>query len=156
MKPPAKLSASQPHNPRTTEIEFSFLLGDVTRKLRRVYDADMQRLGLTRAQWQVLVRVLRMQSPTQTELAESLDIGRASVGTLIRQLEEKGYVQRQGDDADQRVRRVVANPRAINSSEQMSRIGSEVAGRAFAGIAQEDLAVAARVLQAIRRNVRDT
>ncbi|WP_161486504.1 MarR family transcriptional regulator [Parasphingorhabdus sp.] len=135
------------------QIEFSFLLGDVTRKLRRAYDKEMQQLGLTRAQWQVLVRVLIIGSPTQTELADSLDIGRASAGNLIRQLEEKGYIKRYDDEDDQRVRRVIASKRAIASSEKMTQIGSDVASRAFAGIAEDELAVAAQVLGSIRRNV---
>lgn len=137
---------------QATHIEFSFLLGDVTRKLRRAYDKEMQQLGLTRAQWQVLVRVLRIGAPTQTELADSLDIGRASAGNLIRQLEEKGYIERHDDEDDQRVRRVIASKRAIASSQKMTQIGSDVASRAFAGIAEDELAVAAKVLGAIRRN----
>lgn len=140
----------------SAQIEFSFLLGDTTRRLRRAYDREMQRLGLTRAQWQVLVRVLRIGSPTQTELADSLDIGRASAGSLIRQLEEKGYVERHDDEGDQRVRRVVATHHAIASSETMTQIGSEVASLAFAGIDMDALAIAARLLRAVRQNIADS
>lgn len=141
---------------QAARIEFSFLLGDATRRLRRAYDREMQQLGLTRAQWQVLVRVLRIGSPTQTELAESLGIGRASAGSLIRQLEEKGYIERHDDKGDQRVKRVVASRRAVASAERMMQIGSDVAYSAFDGIEKEELDVAARVLHAIRRNIADS
>ncbi len=141
---------------QAARIEFSFLLGDATRRLRRAYDREMQQLGLTRAQWQVLVRVLRIGSPTQTELAESLGIGRASAGSLIRQLEEKSYIERHEDKGDQRVKRVVASRRAVASAERMTQIGSDVAYSAFDGIEKEELDVAARVLYAIRRNIADS
>ena len=141
---------------QAARIEFSFLMGDATRRLRRAYDREMQQLNLTRAQWQVLVRVLRIGSPTQTELAESLGIGRASAGSLIRQLEEKSDIERHEDKGDQRVKRVVASRRAVASAERMTQIGSDVAYSAFDGIEKEELDVAARVLYAIRRNIADS
>lgn len=59
-------------------IDFSFLLGEVTRLLRIAFDKEMEAIGLTRSQWHVLVYVLRLDSPTQTALAEALDIARPS------------------------------------------------------------------------------
>lgn len=135
-------------------IRFSYLLGDSTRWMRRAYDREMQKLGLTRAQWRMLLAVLHKRSPTQSELAEMLDIGRASAGVLIRQLEDKGYLQRHEDDTDGRVRRVRPSKRAVDSAAQMTDLGNTAAEKLFAGISPEDLETATQVLKAIKANAR--
>ena len=72
-------------------VELAFLISRVTRVLRRRFDMDMASLELTRAQWRAMLYVFRLSNPTQTELAEILELGRASVGSLIDQLERSGY-----------------------------------------------------------------
>ena len=44
-------------------IEISFLISDVTRRLRALYDVEMSQLGLSRAQWRALIGVLRLKAP---------------------------------------------------------------------------------------------
>ena len=74
-------------------IDFSFLISDVSRQMQKTFDQKMMLLGLTRAQWHTLVHVLRMEAPTQTELADVLDINRSSAGGLIDQLEKTGFIK---------------------------------------------------------------
>lgn len=131
-------------------IDFSFLLGEVTRLLRRAFDREMEAIGLTRSQWHVLVYVLRLDGPTQTALAEALDIARPSVGALIDQLENSGYVSRERDAADRRVWRIVPTRLARQRAEEFAKSAERVAARAFASVEADDLAESTGVLSAIR------
>ena len=59
-----------------------FIIGDVSRMLRTVYDRRVEPLGLTRAQWRVLGRISRHEGCTQTELAAELEIEKPTLGRL--------------------------------------------------------------------------
>src|SRR3546814_5342726 len=54
----------------TDSDEFVFVIEEVPRKLRRLFDASMARFGLTRTQWRALVYIYRTPGITQTDLAK--------------------------------------------------------------------------------------
>ena len=56
------------------DSSIGFLISDVSRLLRRVYDRRVEPLGLTRSQWRVLVHVYRREGISQTALAQVLEI----------------------------------------------------------------------------------
>ena len=63
-----------------------FIIGDVSRMLRTVYDRRVEPLGLTRAQWRVLARISRNEGCTQTELAAELETTEDAVKTAAYRL----------------------------------------------------------------------
>ena len=120
-------------------VELAFLISRVTRVLRRRFDMDMASLELTRAQWRAMLYVFRLSNPTQTELAEVLELGRASVGSLIDQLERSGYVSRVADSDDRRVWRVVPSRLAVSRQSKIDRAGRRAAAELFADFDEKDL-----------------
>tara|TARA_R110001606_G_scaffold281708_1_gene430367 strand:- start:14 stop:343 length:330 start_codon:yes stop_codon:yes gene_type:complete len=78
-------------------VDLTFRLNHAARLLRGRFDSVMLSFELTRAQWRALLYIARLSNPTQSELAEVLESGRASVGALIDQLEQRGYVCRVKD-----------------------------------------------------------
>ncbi|GBE43864.1 MAG TPA: MarR family transcriptional regulator [Rhizobiales bacterium] len=81
---------------------LGFLLGDVSRLVRKRFDGRVRALGLTRAQWRVLARLRRREGINQTELAEILEIETVTLGRHIDRLEAKGWVERRRDPGDRR------------------------------------------------------
>lgn len=79
-----------------------FLLSDVSRLLRKGFDRRVRSLGLTRAQWHVLVYVLENQGSSQSNLARLMDLERAPLGQLVRALENLRLVRRERSHTDQR------------------------------------------------------
>jgi MarR family transcriptional regulator, transcriptional regulator for hemolysin len=73
---------------------------------RTAYDQLMKPLGVTRAQWWVLAHLSRNDGMMQTQLADALDVGKASLGALIEKLETVGLVERREDPIDKRAKRV--------------------------------------------------
>lgn len=134
-------------------IEVSFLIADVTRNLRALYDVEMGHLGLSRAQWRALIFILRLNSPTQTDLAEALDIGRASIGSLIDQLEKSGFAARIMDPNDRRVWRVVPTRVAHASATSLNDAALKVVTRAFDSLPDQDISSLFETLTQIRKNL---
>jgi len=85
---------------------IGYMLSDVARLIRTVFDRRVRDIGLTRAQWLVLTRVYRRPGVSQTELADMLEIDRASAGRMIDRMEKNGWVERRPDAADRRINRL--------------------------------------------------
>src|SRR3546814_19252239 len=87
MVEPRNTSGSPSKSLLTASDEFVFLIEEVPRKLRRMFDASTARFGLTRTQWRALVYIYRTPGMTQTDLSKCLEQERASVGHVVDQLE---------------------------------------------------------------------
>jgi len=57
---------------------FGFLLNDVARLMRTTFDRRVKALGFTRSQWWVLNHLFRNDGVTQSELAEILEVKKAT------------------------------------------------------------------------------
>lgn len=85
---------------------IGYVLSDVGRLMRTVFDRRVRELGLTRGQWLVLTRLYRRPGASQTELAEMLEIDRASAGRMIDRMEKGGWLERRHDGTDRRIWRL--------------------------------------------------
>ena len=85
---------------------IGYVLSDVARLIRTVFDRRVRDIGLTRAQWLVLTRLYRRPGASQTELADMLEIDRASAGRMIDRMQKNGWVERRADSGDRRVNRL--------------------------------------------------
>src|SRR6202049_3149491 len=74
--------------------------------MRAPFARRVRRLGLTRSQWLVINRLHRRPGATQSELAEMLEVEKATAGRMIDRMEKKGWVVRRPDAADRRVNRL--------------------------------------------------
>ena len=88
------------------ERHIGFLISDVARLLRTAFDRRVRRLGLTRSQWLVINRLHRRPGVTQSELAEMLEVEKATAGRMVDRMEKKGWVVRRADHADRRLNRL--------------------------------------------------
>ncbi len=89
--------------PSNDERFIGYLITDVSRLLRTVFDRRVRHLGLTRAQWLALTRLHRRPGASQSDVAEMLEIEKASAGRLIDRLEANGWVERRADAKDRRI-----------------------------------------------------
>ena len=142
------------------DSSIGFLISDVSRLLRRVYDRRVEPLGLTRSQWRVLVHVYRREGISQTALAQVLEIEKPTLGRLVDRLEQKGWVERRIEDRDQRARRLVITEQARPLIDQMEELAEAVHADALDGVADDEtdrlhdtlLAVKANLLRLLNGN----
>ena len=74
------------------ERHIGFLISDVARLMRTAFDRRVRKLGLTRSQWLVINRLHRRPGATQSELAEMLEVEKATAGRMVDRMEKKGWV----------------------------------------------------------------
>ena len=132
-------------------LRFGFLIHDVSRIRRIVADRMLKPLGITRSQWWLLAYLSRRDGMTQTALARDLDLSRVAVGELVSRLEDACFVERRGDTADGRARRVFL-------TNQGSALIWEIRGKVefveretLAGIEDADLEATTRTLRTIKK-----
>jgi DNA-binding MarR family transcriptional regulator len=117
---------------------IGYMLSDVARLIRTVFDRRVRKLGLTRAQWLVLTRLYRRPGASQTELAEMLEIDRASAGRMIDRMERAGWVQRRADGADRRINRLHLTPGARKAHARMWRIAEATVDDALGALSARE------------------
>lgn len=98
---------------------IGYVLSDVARLIRTVFDRRVRDIGLTRAQWLVLTRLYRRPGASQTELADMLEIDRASAGRMIDRMQKNGWVERRADSGDRRINRLYLTADARRAHKDM-------------------------------------
>jgi DNA-binding MarR family transcriptional regulator len=132
---------------------FGFLLNDVARLLRTAYDRRIKALGLTRSQWWVLTHLFRGDGVSQTELAETLEIEKPTLGRLLDRLEAKGWVRREHDARDRRVWRVHLTEAVEPALRTMRAVAAELRRDALAGMSAAERERFVDALLAIKSNL---
>src|SRR5260370_33819022 len=94
------------------DLRLGYLIHDVSRLRRMMFDRALAPLGITRSQWWVLAFISRKDGLPQTQLANELDVGKVGVGALIDRLESSGFVLRQAGAVDRRAKRVFVTMQA--------------------------------------------
>lgn len=105
---------------------IGFLVHDVARLMRTLYDRRMAPLGLTRSQWWVLTFLYASEGASQSELAARLDIEKASLGRLLQRMENKGWIVRRDDEKDGRTKRVHLTDKVRPMLQVMRDLASEM------------------------------
>ena len=114
------------------ERHIGFLISDVARLMRTAFDRRVRRLGLTRSQWLVINRLHRRPGATQSELAEMLEVEKATAGRMVDRMEKKGWVVRRADAADRRVNRLFLTAEADLIQVQLAQIADRTVDSALA------------------------
>ncbi|MEC9345384.1 MAG: MarR family transcriptional regulator [Pseudomonadota bacterium] len=150
----------RPRRVEPQRFRIGFLLHDVSRMRRTLFDQEMRPLGITRSQWWVLAQLSRSigsgaeEGMLQTELARIVDMGKAPMTGLIDRLEASGFVERRPDRHDRRAKRVVITAKGHQVLDRMAAVGERLNGTILAGISDAELGAAEAVLARIKDNIR--
>lgn len=134
---------------------LGFLIHDVQRLMRKRFEARASGLGLSSAQWRLLVRVAKEDGVAQARLAELLEIEPISVSRLVDRMEEGGWIERRSDAADRRVRMIFLTPKASEAYALIKSLAGEVYEESLTGVSPEDRRVLITGLEAMVQNLAD-
>lgn len=132
---------------------YGFLLMDVSRLMRTVYDRRVKSVGLTRSQWWVLNHLFRSPGVKQTELAAILEIERPTLGRLLDRLERKGWVRREDDARDRRAWRIYLTKAAEPAMRKLRKQAAKLRSDALAGLSAAERERFVDTLLAIKANL---
>ncbi|PVX75651.1 MarR family winged helix-turn-helix transcriptional regulator [Paraburkholderia unamae] len=148
----ARASARVPDE-ENWDQRLGFVMHDVSRLRRIVFDEFMKPLGITRSQWWVIAYLSRHDGMIQSDLANVLELGKAALGGLIDRLEVSGFTERRPDDTDRRVKRVYLTTAGNQLVRQMRLKNHEMNELILAGLDREQRVQLAAMLQLVRKNL---
>jgi MarR family transcriptional regulator for hemolysin len=133
--------------------EFATLM-DVARMLRTYADQRGRKIGISRAQWVVLIRLDRTQGLKQSELAEILDVQPITLTRLLDRLAANGLIERKPDPNDRHANRLFVTPAAKPLLERLAVLGSEMMETVLDGLEAKTIEHMLHQLEAVKDNLR--
>lgn len=134
---------------------IGYVLSDVARLIRTVFDRRVRDIGLTRAQWLVLTRLYRRPGASQTELADMLEIDRASAGRMIDRMQRNGWVERRADIEDRRINRLYLTDDARRAHKEMWAIAEATVDDALAPLSESERDQFSRLAARVKGRLQD-
>jgi DNA-binding MarR family transcriptional regulator len=135
------------------ELRFGYLIHDVSRLRRTLFDRWLSPLGITRSQWWVLAFLSRRDGMPQSELAGELDVGKVALGALVDRLESAGFVCRETSTLDRRVKHIHLTPKAPEWLDELRERSRAFNRLVLDGIPDEGITTAIRTLGTIKDNL---
>lgn len=128
-------------------------IAETAHSVRRAFDRRALKLGVTRAQWRLMLRLAASPSLRQVEVAELLDIEPITLCRIVDRLEEAGLVERQRDPSDRRAWLLNLTESAEPLLEKLRGIATELSAEAFEGLEMAQLDALRSGLARIRDNL---
>jgi MarR family transcriptional regulator, transcriptional regulator for hemolysin len=127
------------------------LLHGTARAWRLKLDERLKPMGMSQAKWRTLLHLsIAPGALTQAEIAERLGIEEPSLATLLRRLENEGWIARKSSPHDRRCKMVALGRRAQNVISQISAAAEELRHELMENISAADLRTCVRVLTQIQ------
>jgi DNA-binding MarR family transcriptional regulator len=132
---------------------LGFLIADVSRLLRKEFDARVRKIGVTRPQWRVLTALGRMEGSTQGVLADFLDVEPITLCRMVDRLEEAALVERRAHPADRRAWQIFLTDKGHAMVAELRPIALSLFDDALNGLSAEETAMIDEGLERIRANL---
>jgi MarR family transcriptional regulator for hemolysin len=133
---------------------MAFLISDVARLMRTCVDQHAAKIGMTRAQWAVLVRLERAEGLKQAELADMLDLQPITLTRLVDRLCDNGLIERRSDPKDRRAKRLFLTAAAKPLLERLHALGEAVMTGVLDGVDDKSLHAMLDQLGLVKDNLR--
>jgi DNA-binding MarR family transcriptional regulator len=132
------------------DTKLGYLIHDVSRLRRKAFDEIVKPLGVTRAQWWIIAHLARHDGMVQTQLAQMLDVGKASLGSLLDRLEATGFIERRPEPNDRRAKRIFLTKNSHQLLEQLVAAEATFNARILADLTDHDRSELIRLLSSIK------
>jgi DNA-binding MarR family transcriptional regulator len=129
------------------------ILMAASRGVRRAYDSRLAGLDLRLSEAFLLGHVHTHGPMTQTQLAESLGIGRAATGSIVDALERKDLVERSAHAGDRRVWLVATTERAGPVVDQLAAVDVALREELWTGISRAERRQLSEILLRLQGNL---
>ena len=120
------------------ENNIGFLLHDVTRLMKRLFDKRMSTLDLTRSQWWVLNFLYFNEGINQSDFAVLLDIEKAPLSRLLYRMEKKGWIERRNDKNDKRIKNLFLSKKIKPLIVDMRDMANLTRQQALSGLSEKE------------------
>ena len=135
------------------EENLGSVMSDVSRLMRRSFDARARAIGVTRPQWQVLSVLRRNEGINQGGLADLLEVEPITVCRMVDRLQEVDLIERRTDPADRRSWRLFLTVKAQALLQELHPLADEMLEQALDGIEGGERVRLLATLDRVRQNL---
>ncbi|HEY9090549.1 MarR family transcriptional regulator [Parasphingorhabdus sp.] len=132
---------------------IGFLIGDISRLIRRTFDKRAKSIGITRPQWRVLTWLQRHEGLNQSALAERLELDAMTLCRMVDRLQAAELVERRADAEDRRAWRLFLTPKGSEMMQKLAPVGEELLQEAMTGLNGSEQEQVLQLLERIHANM---
>jgi len=139
--------------PFASSSTLTTLLSLTGRLVQERIGRDLEPLGVSYAQAAVLVRLWRHGEMPQAEMIQSLSLSRASGTQVLKELEQRGLIDRQPDYRDGRGRVVRLTEEGVDLEPQVFEVFQRVERAIRAPLSEDEVGDGLRILRALLEGI---
>ncbi|RQW62724.1 MarR family winged helix-turn-helix transcriptional regulator [Vibrio viridaestus] len=134
---------------------LGYLMWDIIREIRKLFQEDPRLSCLTLSQAKVLSCIYHNEGIKQVELADYLDLSPMTVVRLIDFLVAEELISRQPDPSDRRAHLLYIEPKAESIMEKVKLVSDDIWAKALEGLSAQQITGLTASLEQIKKNLRD-
>ena len=134
---------------------IAFLTNNGGKSLDESMNKRFRGQDITRTQWTALYYIDRIENITQKQLAEAMMISGPSASNLIDRLEAAGFVEREEDSGNGRVKHLILTGAGEAKLRELAHIPVEFNEDAMKDVSAEDVETFKRVLAKMVESVKE-
>ena len=132
------------------------LIALAAKSQERLAETEMKKqLGLTPAQWKVILVLNMMDGLTQREIAEKINIDGSTLVPVIDKMEQGGLVERKADSKDRRNNRIFLTKKSESTVDSIILIILQLRKIIYNGISEDQISSIKNVLKTLIKNSDD-
>jgi len=137
------------------EKSLGYFVIPVAHALERALNEELESLGVTVRQWQVIACLILREDACQADLARQLRVEAPTLKGILDRMERHGWIERYASPTDRRCKLVRLAPGVLPAWKPMAACARRVRKRALKGIGPRQFETMKAALMIVRRNLEE-
>jgi DNA-binding MarR family transcriptional regulator len=129
------------------------LMGKIHRGMRRFFEFQMKKYGITPPQFEVLISLWTEDGLVLSELSKRLSRDGPTITGIIDRMEKKGLVRRERSTTDRRVIMVFSTPKATKMKEALTKLQNTAGKDIIENFTDENIKTLEQLLTKLLTNI---
>jgi DNA-binding MarR family transcriptional regulator len=129
------------------------LMGKIHRGMRRFFEFQMKKYGITPPQFEVLISLWTEDGLVLSELSKRLSRDGPTITGIIDRMEKKGLVRRERSTTDRRVIMVFSTPKATAMKEALTKLQKTAGKDIIENFTDENIKTLEQLLTKLLTNI---
>ena len=132
------------------------LIALAAKSQERLAEIEMKKqLGLTPAQWKVILVLNMADGLSQKEIAEKINIDASTLVPVIDKMEQGGLVERKADSKDRRNNRIFLTKKSESTVDSIIMIILQLRKIIYNGVSETEISATRNILKTLIKNSDD-
>ena len=131
------------------------LMGKIHRGMRRFFEFQMKKYGITPPQFEVLISLWTEDGLVLSELSKRLSRDGPTITGIIDRMEKKGLVRRERSTTDRRIIRVFSTAKAKGMKEELINLQQTAGKDIIDNFTDDDIETLESLLSKLLSNIED-